>query len=117
MWAREERIEEIDIPTRGIKIFHIEHIHTRAITGREILQEIERRINLVQGDFRQKDILSKWKNALIVRPNETFLISKFSADVSSGTYIRGLAHDMGEYLKSGALAWSIKRTRVGEYKI
>ena len=117
MWAREERIEEIDIPTRSIKIFSIEHIRTRAITGREILNEVERRIALVGGDFRQEKILSVWRNALIAKQNEVFLISKFSADVSSGTYIRGLANEMGKILGSGALAWSIKRTRVGEYKI
>jgi len=46
---------------------------------------------------------------------ENFLISKFKADVSSGTYVRGLAHEMGKSLDTGAIAYSIKRTRVGEY--
>lgn len=117
MWARENKIEEIDIPTRQIKIFSIEHIHTRYITGREILGEVERRIALVGGDFRQKEILSTWGNILIARQNEMFLVSKFSADVSSGTYIRGLANEMGKVLGTGALAWNIKRTRVGEFKL
>ncbi|MSR87841.1 MAG: hypothetical protein EXS69_01580 [Candidatus Zambryskibacteria bacterium] len=117
MWARENKIEEIDIPERNIKIFSIEHIHTRAITGREILNEVSRRLALVSGDFRQKEIWSIWQNTLIARSNEIFLVSKFTADVSSGTYIRGLAHEMGKILKSSALAWSIKRTRVGEYKL
>lgn len=117
MWARENKIEEIDIPERQIKIFSLEHIHTRAITGREILRDVAEKVSLVTGDFRQEKILSAWQNALVARPNETFLISKFSADVSSGTYIRGLAHEMGKILKCGALAWSIKRTRVGNYKI
>ncbi|MFZ2484442.1 MAG: hypothetical protein WAW81_00645, partial [Minisyncoccia bacterium] len=117
MWARENKIEEIDIPTRSIKIFSLTHVHTRVITGREILAEVTRRIGLVSGDFRQKEILGIWQNALIARPNETFLISKFVIDVSSGTYVRGLAHEMGKLLKSSALAWGIKRTRVGEYKI
>lgn len=117
MWARENKIEEIDIPTRSIKIFSIEHIHTRAITGREILKEVEERVVQVTGDFRQKEVLGTWRNALIAKPNETFLVSKLVADVSSGTYIRGLAHEMGKILKCGALAWSIKRIRVGEYTL
>jgi tRNA pseudouridine55 synthase len=117
MWARENKIEEIDIPRRDIKIFSLEHIHTRQIWGSEIWDEVSQKIALVTGDFRQKEILNLWQNALIAIPRETFLISKFRADVSSGTYIRGLAHEMGKFLKSGALAWSIKRTRVGEYKI
>ncbi len=117
MWARENKIEEIDIPTRSIKIFSIEHIHTRLANGQELWNEIKSRIEKVTGDFRQKEILNLWENALYAKQKELFMISKFTADVSSGTYIRGLAHDMGEILGSGALAWSIKRTRVGEYKI
>lgn len=116
MWARENKIEEIDIPERSIKIFSIEHIHTRAVTGKEVLDDVSKKIAVVGGDFRQKEILNLWQNALIAKPNEVFMISKFVADVSSGTYIRGLANEMGKILKSGALAWSIKRTRVGEYK-
>lgn len=117
MWARENKIEEIDVPTRSIKIFSIEHVYTRLVSGREILAEVLARLAKVEGDFRQEKIRSAWQNALIARPREDFLISKFKVDVSSGTYIRGLAHEMGKLLKSGALAWSIKRTRVGEYKI
>ncbi len=117
MWAREERIEEIDIPTRGIKIFAIDHIHTRVITGNKILEEVMEKINKVGGDFRQDKILSSWQNTLATKNNEFYLISKFRTDVSTGTYIRGLAHEMGKILRTGALAWSIKRTRVGETKI
>ncbi len=117
MWARENMIEEIDIPTRVIKIFSIDHIHTRWTTGREVLAEVEKRIALVSGDFRQEKILGAWRNALIARGNEMFLVSKFQADVSTGTYIRGLAHEMGKILGTGALVWSIKRMRVGEYKL
>lgn len=117
MWARENKIEEIDIPTRQIKIFDIKHIHTRQVRGHEILKEVVEKINKVAGDFRQEKILAGWQNALIARPQDLFLVSKFVADVSSGTYIRGLAHEMGQIIKSGALAYSIKRTRVGEYTI
>ncbi len=115
--ARGMNIDGIEIPEKKIKIFDLSHIHTRYITGREILNEVTERIGKVEGDFRQNLILSSWQNTLIIKPNEMFLISKFKADVSSGTYIRGLAHQMGQILGSSALAWSIKRTRVGKYKL
>lgn len=115
--ARDQKIEGYDSPEKRIKIFSLEHIHTRAITGREILEEVSGKIALVHGDFRQEAILSAWNNLLMPRANETYLISKFTIDVSSGTYVRGLANEMGEILNSGALAWSIRRTRVGDYKI
>ncbi len=120
-WAREGKIDEIDIPTRQIRIFSLEHTNTRLVKAEELLVEIERRIVLVKGDFRQKEILEKWKRALELQAQmhmaHDFLISGFRADVSSGTYIRSLAHEMGQLLETSACAFSIKRTRVGEYKI
>ncbi|MBX4195551.1 hypothetical protein KW796_01155 [Candidatus Parcubacteria bacterium] len=114
-WAREGKIDEVDIPTRQIKIFNIEHIRTRMLKQSEILEEILKNIDLVKGDFRQEEIASLWKRML--KPGELALISKFKADVSSGTYIRSLAHEMGKLLDTHALAYSIKRTRVGEHKL
>ena len=117
MWARENKIEELEIPEKRIKIFSFEHLNTRLVTGWKILEEVSKKINSVSGDFRQEKILGTWQNALIARPNEYFMISHFRADVSSGTYIRALAHEMGKILGTGALAYSIKRTRVGEYNL
>lgn len=116
-WAREGRIREIDIPERQIKIFSLDHIHTREMLGKEILKEVTEKISLVKGDFRQKEILKKWNAELKNREGDRFMVSRFTTDVSSGTYVRGLAHEMGKLLDSSALAYSIKRTRVGEYRL
>jgi tRNA pseudouridine(55) synthase len=116
-WARENKINEIDIPTRGIKIFSIDHLNTRYVSGHEILTDVTKRISLVKGDFRQQEILKDWEDSLSGELDEMFLISSFVADVSSGTYIRGLANDMGNILGTAALAYSIKRTHVGEYTV
>ena len=42
---------------------------------------------------------------------------KFRVTCSSGTYIRSLAHDLGEKLGCGAYLTQLRRTRIGEYKI
>jgi tRNA pseudouridine55 synthase len=115
--ARDQKVDGYDLPEKSIKIFSLEHIHTRSLAGWQVLEEVSSKIALVKGDFRQKEALSSWRNVLGPRMNEFYLISKFRADVSSGTYVRGLAEEMGKILGSGALAGSIKRTRVGEYKI
>jgi tRNA pseudouridine55 synthase len=41
----------------------------------------------------------------------------FEAETSSGTYIRSLAHDMGQELGCGAYLGSLKRERVGEFSL
>jgi len=42
---------------------------------------------------------------------------KIRAHVSSGTYIRTLAEDIGKDLKTGAYTFALRRTRVGEYDV
>jgi tRNA pseudouridine55 synthase len=41
----------------------------------------------------------------------------FTADVSSGTYIRALARDLGERLGCGAHLEALRRTRVGDFAL
>ncbi len=42
---------------------------------------------------------------------------KFRVTCSSGTYIRSLAHDIGEQLGCGAYLKELRRTRIGPYKL
>ena len=42
---------------------------------------------------------------------------RFVADVSSGTYIRSLAEDLGRELGTGAYTIALRRTTIGSYKI
>lgn len=44
-------------------------------------------------------------------------VLKFRVTCSSGTYIRSLAHDIGEQLGCGAYLKELRRTRIGPYKL
>ncbi len=44
-------------------------------------------------------------------------VVKFRVVCSTGTYIRSLAYDFGEELGCGAYLSSLRRTRIGEYKV
>jgi len=41
----------------------------------------------------------------------------FTVGCSKGTYIRSLAHDIGQELAVGAYLTQLRRTKIGEYKI
>ncbi|MBT8221320.1 MAG: tRNA pseudouridine(55) synthase TruB [Bacteroidia bacterium] len=41
----------------------------------------------------------------------------FEIECSKGTYIRSIAHDLGQALESGAYLQSLRRTAIGEYHI
>lgn len=44
-------------------------------------------------------------------------VVSFKVVCSTGTYIRSLAHDMGQHLGCGAYLSSLRRTRIGKYPV
>ena len=79
-------------------------------------KEIIRRIGLVHGDFRQEEITKKWDEVLKKSDEKEFTIFSCTAECSSGTYIRQLVADISEKIGIPLVTYSIKRTKVGEYK-
>jgi tRNA pseudouridine55 synthase len=68
-------------------------------------------------DYQLKDFDEvKQSNSSIV-PAGKYPILKIRTIVGSGTYIRSLAREIGEKLKTGGYLTSLVRTRIGDYKI
>lgn len=97
-----------DLPEREVEIYEIKFLGFRELSGKNILEEIKRRVSLVKGDFRQEEILKIWEGNLGDKEEEIFLIGKASMICSSGTYVRSLVHD----LSFPATTFSIKRTKI-----
>ncbi len=100
-----------EMPTKDVEIYSIEKIDEREVRGIEIAETILERISLVTGDFRQGDIGEEWYAFGEEFGNIPFKIIKLRVKCSSGTYMRSLAEKMG------GLAYTIKRTEVGEYTV
>lgn len=103
--------------SKNVEIYSADVLDFYYISGRELLKMIISRISRVRGDFRQTDIINAWQNILSQRADILFTIVKGQMKVSSGTYIRAIAHELGRRAGCPALAFSIKRTQVGKYKI
>lgn len=106
MWAREGKLNEIEIPTIEIEIYDFEELGTREISKEDLLKQIEEKIGKVKGDFRQAESLESWKTVLAESLENSFKIGSFWLKCSSGTYVRSLANDMG------GVAFKINRTKV-----
>lgn len=116
-WAREGKLDEIEIPIRKTVVHNIEFLESYEIRQEELSETIVGRIDKVSGDFRQSEIKDAWKNLLEKEDAEKFKIVKIKFTVSSGTYIRSIAHELGKRLGGGAILLSLIRTRVGEYEV
>lgn len=105
--------EDVEIPEREVYIKELKFLKIKKIDNRKLLDDIQKRINKVKGDFRQKEIIKLWKKEL--KNKNTYLITDFKIKCSSGTYVRSIANSLGYNLKIPSLAFSIKRTKVGKW--
>lgn len=116
-WARRNRLNEIEIPKKQVHITSLTLNSHRTLTRQTILNIFEQKISPVIGNFRQMEIIQAWRTLLT--PNQSISLPTFSftATVSSGTYIRSLAHTIGILLHTPSLAFSIKRTAIGPHQL
>ena len=59
------------------------------------------------------EIINSWQEK--IDDMGQFFVAKFIANVSSGTYIRVLANEIAEEVNTKGIAFSIKRTKIGDF--
>ncbi len=116
-WAKNSKLDEIEIPKRDIEIFDFVVLSQEEILGEEIEKKILTTVNLIQGDFRQNEIRKRWDTFFASNKHASFTKLQCRVACSSGTYIRGLVHELGKELNCGAVTTDISRTRVGDYSL
>ena len=111
--ARQGTITEDNLPTHIVTIYNMQVVDFYVLPLGEIVQKAVNKIQTVSGDFRQDESMQSW-HALLEKYNTDSLypVARISTHVSSGTYMRQLAHDVGKSLGIPALAWNIVRTKI-----
>ncbi|MCF7864896.1 MAG: hypothetical protein K9M11_00115 [Candidatus Pacebacteria bacterium] len=117
-WMNEGKISEIEIPKTDVEIYSIKTLgKLQNINGTAILEKIENSLKIVKGDFRYKEIEEGWNTLLSEKVCQNFYTLKIECSCSSGTYMRVLAEEIGKKVDMPSLAYSIRRTLVGEVDI
>jgi tRNA pseudouridine55 synthase len=107
--------EEVEAPVHEVEVKSLKFLKIKKITSKKLLENIERRIAKVDGDFRQKEILKIWQKNL-KNKKDNFYVASFHIKCGSGTYVRSISNDLGEKVDIGALALTIIRTKVGKWR-
>lgn len=113
MYAREGA--SVEQPVHSVTLEAITYGNKNTLQGKELLENIEKLVDSVDGDFRQEEILKNWSTR--IDEDGAFTLHTFTVSVSSGFYIRTFVHDMGEVLGTPLCVYSLKRESVGEYKV
>jgi len=118
-----------EMPTKEIEIYSIEEIgkglagrgHEKSskqadlLSGSDIAAQAIGNITKVNGDFRQEEIITGWKKFGREYGAVDFPLIKLRVACTSGTYMRSLAERIGRGAGTVAFAFSIKRTKIGEF--
>jgi tRNA U55 pseudouridine synthase TruB len=131
----EDKIEGTEIllrPMTKLSIKEIEFLDLSLISNKDLLDNVIQRIKKIKGDFRQERILQEWDKVSLKKTSknpkeniknfksnedEEYPLLKIRVKCGSGSYMRTLSELIGERLKVPALAYSIKRLSIGEYRI
>jgi len=124
-WSKLGLINTINIPSKMVEIYSFKTIKNTYIPNdynelyTTIIKTIQTLSDINKPRFRFIEILDSWKNTfdtLNIRHSQSIyydsykpLVKKYRATVSSGTYIRSLANQIGEDIGCGAIAMNINR--------
>lgn len=116
-WARSDALDSVVLPQRSVTIYDISLVSMYKVDEPTLLSYIEESVNKVEGDFRQDEILRVWKRRLKKEGDREFPCATINVSCSSGTYVRSIAHELGNQFDIPALALHILRTKVGDYAV
>lgn len=116
-WYLNGQIDKVEVPSREVDVKLVEVLDSRIVGQSELESEINNLLDKVRSGFRQDKVRDSWKQTFQKSSQDKFLIVKIRAEVSKGTYVRAIAHDIGQKLGIGACTVTIKRTSVGEYSL
>lgn len=125
-WTIEDRLDEIEIPTKQSTIYTLNLINLETISHDEVYKYATEKIETIPpvtelrkaigNDFRRDDIRASWQSFAKAQTNSDYQIATFRTIVTSGTYMRTLASTIAKELDTTGLAYSIHRTKIGKYR-
>jgi tRNA pseudouridine55 synthase len=118
LWTKENKQDQITIPTREMTVLSAELTSNSPEQWKNIFQYATTAINKLSGDFRQTEVFNSWEKLnQQFKSGDELTILDINFQVSSGTYIRTLAVELGKKLNCPALLYQLKRTSIGDYQI
>ncbi len=114
-WARNNRLDEIEIPTRSGEIYTLELLEVNDTTCGEVALQTIENIKLVEGDLRQEIAIKCWEEIKKQIGTKKTKKAKISVQMSKGLYVRQLTRDILDKLKLEGLTLNIKRTQNGNF--
>lgn len=115
-YARRNLLDTIERPQQTVQITKLARIATEPILASTMLASITRRLDTVEGDFRQSEIRSSWHD-ILENSEASYQLIRCTLSCGSGTYVRGIVTHLSTLMKQPLLTYSIKRTEIGSHTL
>lgn len=112
--AKSGKLKDMELPEKDIIIHHSKIESVKELGSNTIYRYVTGTIITIDGEFRQEEILSDWQKWKKDQVDKVFIQAILTINSSSGTYMRGLANELGEELGTGAIALKINRIKIGD---
>ncbi len=116
-WARRGVVPEGGWPERERTVHRATLFDSAVLSGDSLVDRAIDDVRSVRGDFRQDALCERWSALRPALAPRALTVLSLRVDCSSGTFMRSLAHSLGERLSTFALALSIRRTQVGPFSL
>lgn len=100
------------LPTHTVSLNNLSCFSYKAISRDVLMDTVITDCKTVVGDFRQDEISNSWMELSATLP-EVLSWYQVTLDVSSGFYVRQWVTDLGNFLSTGAVTFSIIRETIG----
>ena len=116
LFTRARQGSAVPPPQRVMRIDEHTLTHSGHIPAHLLAQQARERIALVEGDFRQEDILADWKS---VDDADTAPLPHFSAVLrgGGGVYVRAVVNAIGRRIECPVVTTAIRRIGIGKWTL
>jgi len=108
-WTKENKLNEINIPEKEVNVKSLEFLELKKYNFNILKKIIIENISKVKGDFRQEQIINRWKEISHIK---NINVAKFKIHCSSGFYVRQLVNDLCNKLGIYGTTYNINRTKI-----
>lgn len=105
----------VEIPIKAGKLYQFILLDFSQIKTEIFVKKIIKNVQIINGDFRQNEIIEDWKNFLQKNPEQKLYKAKFYVETSKGIYIRSLSQDICKELDTVGFVYNLKRIKNGKY--
>jgi tRNA pseudouridine55 synthase len=116
-WAHRGLVPEGGWPARERTVYAATVLSRGAIDGEALIDRAIEDVCAVRGAFRQEQLIERWRSLRASIKGCSLPVVRMAVECSSGTFMRSLAHSLGESMGTGAVATVIHRTRVGPFQL